>query len=400
MVWWFLYFCIDLTNTLHLEIDEQSPSEDERQALAVIAGPRQPQDVNIPSTDVVEEHRRRNHATKPPSEERLIAAAKKQLRQSSESDTTDTDAPSTGVVADVDEESERVQQRIRAARNSNSSIGPNANTQRYYPDMWKAAIGEAKILFWQVVALERAFPTKEADLGLASQCLSSIIAEFEGKGLIFELNYQQNRTMDGIVFSEGTTYRGKLKTLAAQFVKTYYKEDLNTTTLYENQNGQLADIAANVEKLIGIQNMFHKDGTDELGKTNNFMHPCIRDLCIEFFYSKKQDGLAHHFPDEFKDFVPERAVALVITAVGDDGYYRIRCALDEYRSGRQVQTDFKGDAYLKVYQAILQMIAVLNSKPHHQAKWKECRQQWASVGWAKDKSAEEAGDPLITIDVD
>ncbi|KAF9521720.1 hypothetical protein CPB83DRAFT_900357 [Crepidotus variabilis] len=258
--------------------------------------------------------------------------------------------------------------------------------------MWRAALGDGKISFRKIIALEYAFPTKEADLGLASQCFSAVIEEFKDKGLIFEEGYQQNRTMDGIVFAEGSTYRGKLKIQAAEFVQQYYADDLKTTHFYKNQQGNHADIATKVERLVGIQSMFHKDGVDKQGKANNFMHPCIRDLCIDFYYSKKQDGLAHHFPNEFKDFIPERAVALFIAV--------IQCALDEYKSGVRTMVDFCGDTYLKFYRMTIQMFAVINSKPNHHAKWKDCRMQWARVAWAKHNPTEDAGDAILTVDVD
>ncbi|KAF9527845.1 hypothetical protein CPB83DRAFT_894798 [Crepidotus variabilis] len=366
------------------EIDEQSPSEDERQALAILSRPQESLRDATPSRDVIEEHRRRNRATKPPSEERLLAAAQKQLRQARANNARDS-----SIEVDSDE-GEGVQQRVRATRNSKPSNGPNPKNLNYYPDMWKAAIGDSKIFFQKIIALETAFPTKEADLSLASQCLAFIIAEFKDKGLVLEEGYQQTRTMDGIVFAKGTTYRGKLKKMASDHVVRYYADDLKTTKFFNNQQGHLADIAAKVEKLVGMQSMFHKDGVDEQGRANNFMHPCIRDLCIKFFYSKEHHGLAHHYPDNFKDIIPERAVALVTTA--------IRCALDEYKSGEQKQVDFTANDYLKVYQMTLQMMEVINSKPHRQAKWKECRRQWASAGWAK-YAKEEVNDAILTIDV-
>ncbi|KAF9521627.1 hypothetical protein CPB83DRAFT_900471 [Crepidotus variabilis] len=330
------------------EINEQSPSEDERQALAIVSGPQGGQLDASPSRDVIEEHRRRNRATKPPSEERLLAAAKKQLRQAGANKFTETDACDKSIEAD-ENEGEGVQQHVRATRNSKPSSGPKPKNQSYYPDMWKAAIGDGKILFAKIIALENAFPTKEADLSLASQCLASVITEFKDKGLVFEEGYNQTRTMDGIVFAEGTTYRGKLKKMASDHV--------------DNQQGHLADIAAKVERLVGAQTMFHKDGVDGHGKEHH--------------------GLAHHYPNEFKDIVPERAVALVTTA---------------YKTGDRKKVDFTGDDYLKVYRMIIQMIKFVNSKPHRQAKWKECRQQWARAGWAK-YGQDDVNDTIFSVDV-
>ncbi|KAF9528317.1 hypothetical protein CPB83DRAFT_932321 [Crepidotus variabilis] len=389
------------------EIDEQSPSKDERQAEAVVQRSQDNLPVVPPSTDVVSEHRQRNRANQPPSEERLLAAARKQLQshEGSESeDETDimTVAPGGGPPEDnrdcrrtppADEDENPNPGRFRRARNSlNTGNTSSPNNLAYYPEMWKAAMQDAKLVFDKIILLETGFPTKEADLALASQCLSSVIAEFRDQGRVFEAGFSQNRAMDGIVFAEGATYRGKLKTMAAEAVKVYYHSDLNPTQIYKNQQGLYTEISENVERLVGVQSMFHKHGVDEQGKVNNLMHPCIRDLCIKFIYSKDYNGIANHFPDDFKDIIPARAVALVTTA--------IRNALDEYKDGYFIKKPFKRDDYYGVYQAILQTIDLLNNNPHHHAKWTECRRQWAHMGSRLVNRSQESGEPLFTVSLD
>lgn len=44
------------------------------------------------------------------------------------------------------------------------------------------------------------------------------------------------------------------------------------------------------------------------------MHPCIRDLCIKFYYGAKHP-VAKVFSDEFKTIIPENAIALAATCV-------------------------------------------------------------------------------------
>ena len=47
---------------------------------------------------------------------------------------------------------------------------------------------------------------------------------------------------------------------------------------------------------------------------NNLAHPCLRDICVNFFYAGK-NTLARMFPDDFRNEIPDNAIALVATAV-------------------------------------------------------------------------------------
>ena len=62
------------------------------------------------------------------------------------------------------------------------------------------------------------------------------------------------------------------------------------------------------------------------GKTNNFMHPSIKDLCIRLFYNDGRQSLARTF-DEFKTSIPERAVILAATCVRLTLCYAVSCQL-------------------------------------------------------------------------
>ena len=50
------------------------------------------------------------------------------------------------------------------------------------------------------------------------------------------------------------------------------------------------------------------------GRTNNLSHPCIGKLAIAFFYTGKK-SLGYLFPNDFKNSIPDKAVALVMTCV-------------------------------------------------------------------------------------
>jgi Domain of unknown function (DUF6532) len=47
------------------------------------------------------------------------------------------------------------------------------------------------------------------------------------------------------------------------------------------------------------------------------MHPCVKQVCVNFFYGSGggEDVLARRFPDDFNHAVPEHAVAVAATCV-------------------------------------------------------------------------------------
>jgi hypothetical protein len=50
------------------------------------------------------------------------------------------------------------------------------------------------------------------------------------------------------------------------------------------------------------------------GRTNNFEHPALVDLCVDFFYGSK-DCLAKLFPEEFEHACPSEGIAMGATVV-------------------------------------------------------------------------------------
>lgn len=89
-------------------------------------------------------------------------------------------------------------------------------------------------------------------------------------------------------------------------------------------------IQQQIEELIGKKSLFHLGKPDALvcqslpctfhysmcfeNKSSNVMHECIKDVCIEFYYRTGANALARE-SDEFRDSVPEHAVALVVACV-------------------------------------------------------------------------------------
>ena len=163
-----------------LEIDEQSPDEDERQALAVIRQRSRTQSPQPSATDVLVEHQRRNRVVGLPTEERLRAAAQQQLYGGNNLD-VDGHTPEP---EDGSEDEEPASGRAQRHSKSNGSAIPT--TLRFYRDNWKVAMEEAKRRFRGYVLLQNAFPTRDEHLHEAAHILTEVIEEMKNEEKIFD----------------------------------------------------------------------------------------------------------------------------------------------------------------------------------------------------------------------
>ena len=100
-----------------LEIDEQLPDEDERQALLVIRQRSQTRSPQPTAVDVLVEHQRRNRVVGLPTEEQLRAAAQQQLRDGNDLDvdghTPELDTPEDGSEEEEPGSSDRAQRHCQ-----------------------------------------------------------------------------------------------------------------------------------------------------------------------------------------------------------------------------------------------------------------------------------------------
>jgi hypothetical protein len=106
-----------------------------------------------------------------------------------------------------------------------------------------------------------------------------------------------------------------------------------------------------------------------------------------FFYVGKQ-ALGRLFPDDFKETIPEKAVALVMACIRDTPFFvrktplKIHNCLDEYAiDGTFTLLRFEGLKYSGIYEAMLNLIGNINQAPYHCRKWEENRRRWARKGW-------------------
>ena len=92
------------------------------------------------------------------------------------------------------------------------------------------------------------------------------------------------------------------------------------------------------------------------------------------------------FPDDFKDAIPENALALIMACVSESILLFLLClillkiynCLDEYMiDGTQNVVSFEDTEYMTTYEAMLDLIENIKTHPYHGNKWEENRRLWA-----------------------
>ncbi|RDB30299.1 hypothetical protein Hypma_007133 [Hypsizygus marmoreus] len=355
------------------DIDEASPSEDERNALQnlhqqpgsafqhTVAGTDttniQP-DNGLDETDAVDilqEHRRRNHANRAPRLERL-AVERTQDYPEDHSQADNSDSYPT--------------QKKRAPRHSKGTKPAHPTTLSYYPGRWQEVQMRAKKKMGRYIFLHHAFPDRETDLHVARNFITEVLAEFEREGQKVEDGYEQTRDMNVVVFKEASTYRGTLKTMARPIVREKYKDMFDVDFEGGNQMEYFQLISHNVEKLLK-DGYFLQGGVDNNNKTNNLSHSCIEELCIQFFYVNK-NGLARLFPDDFKEQIPDHAVAIVMASIQN--------CIEEFKDGYYQELPFNKQGYNNVVDAMLGLIEQARAHAYHGPKYTSNVRRWARVG--------------------
>ncbi|KAG9311837.1 hypothetical protein JVU11DRAFT_8086 [Chiua virens] len=175
-----------------------------------------------------------------------------------------------------------------------------------------------------------------------------------------------------MLLGDMSTWRSELKTTAYAIAPVTYK-------LIPPQ-----DIAAQ-EKTQWVQNtasrlltdsLFLRDGVDELGKTNNFAHPALKELVIKFFYMGSYQ-IADKCPNQFHKSVPLISVVLAGTA--------LNCVLDGFTkngaSTLKMIPQFSGKEYQSTFQAMVKMLNEVLHYPYHGQKLCKQLNQWAQEGW-------------------
>ena len=111
------------------------------------------------------------------------------------------------------------------------------------------------------------------------------------------------------------------------------------------------------------------------GRTNNFAHTSLQELCKSFYYVGA-NKIAAQFPDEFSEAVPPLAVALATTAVSFSGL--ISTLLTELCTW-WVEDWLSGHPQIQ-FNSILHVMEIGENDPYHGGKFMQSRIDWARQG--------------------
>ncbi|KAH9159459.1 hypothetical protein EDB89DRAFT_2083809 [Lactarius sanguifluus] len=212
----------------------------------------------------------------------------------------------------------------------------------YHGTPWYDVLVSAKSFYRMSIHTETSDPFPERSresLGAAHDCLLEAIALLttaEQASLNDTTYHVDHSNMTALIFDDGPSYRGRMKTMARDIVKSHFKAELNPSLTFGHNSSEQAQVISDAVRNT-LQNSLFLVGPelDENGRTENFAHPAAIELCKMFYYSGK-DCLSVLFPKEFS-ILPIACLIMAFTCI-------VNC-LDEWESGYLVKVPFTGDAY-------------------------------------------------------
>ncbi|KAI6107694.1 hypothetical protein EDD17DRAFT_1759780 [Pisolithus thermaeus] len=196
----------------------------------------------------------------------------------------------------------------------------------------------------------------------APEYVNEAIAKHHSPGLAIPDGWwpQYSPNITKLLWEDHGNWHSALKKKACTFICDHYKWDPQNCRPI---NAELA------KSLLECSN-FLRHGVDIEGHMNNFAHPALSGLIINFFYTGS-NAITSMFPEVFEKEVPHTVVALATTT--------IKVALDEMvMEGKEVT--FKHDVYADVYIDLSGLMAKCDTAPVHHAKMKALHVEWASIG--------------------
>ncbi|KAF9455601.1 hypothetical protein BDZ94DRAFT_1277848 [Collybia nuda] len=389
----------DLQDTM--AIDENSPDEDERVAANVLRGIFESgnEEDDEASYSVLAAHYKTNRKVRAPNNKHLTQARNQQSRSLVEAHTetrqvhhhTNIDNTNNN---DADSESEdrannvtklpRKQRSNRATQDSE----PMPTQMQYYKDSaaWTDILENAKNEYRLYIHTRDPFPERtKATLQRAGDCVLEMITAYEDDPRNKEPldnSYYNLRSMSILIFEDGASYRGQLKTLCRLLTAIHYSKELQPDC--PNQEHYMETVKRNAERL-RKKGFFLQGDLDEKGKTSNFGNPLIATVCRAFYYNKKKSCLSHIFPKEFAT-LPKKSLAMVCACIAN--------CIDEYADGTQTTLKFDGDGYAEVHEAIMDLFSRLEENSHHGAKFDAMLKEIARVGRMQAKKGKPTPDDM------
>ncbi|KAH9167798.1 hypothetical protein EDB89DRAFT_2074550 [Lactarius sanguifluus] len=327
------------------------------------------------SQSVLRSHQQKNRVIRPPNPDALLATDKsvpsQVPRQTNAGRPLDTPMRDTSVTCDRvanprhdnhgrhslapdKNNAEGSDRNVALAAHSPRTFKPHEEAEpthlRYYHGTpWYDVLVNAKSLYRMEIHTEASSPFPERsreNLGAAHDCLLEAVTLLTAaeQASINDTTYQVDHSnMTAVIFDDGASYRGRMKTMARDIVKSHFKAELEPSLTYGHNSSEQAQVISDAVKNC-LRNSLFLVGPklDENGRTENFAHPAAIELCQMFYYSGK-DCLLALFPREFST-LPIACLIMVFTCI-------VNC-LDEWESGYQVKVPFTGDAYRSRYSLI------------------------------------------------
>ncbi|KAH9172291.1 hypothetical protein EDB89DRAFT_2069955 [Lactarius sanguifluus] len=269
----------------------------------------------------------------------------------------------------------------------------------YHGTPWYDVLVSAKSFYRMSIHTKTSDPFPERSresLGAAHDCLLEAIALLttaEQASLNDTTYHVDHSNMTALIFDDGPSYRGRMKTMARDIVKSHFKAELNPSLTFGHNSSEQAQVISDAVRNT-LQNSLFLVGPelDENGRTENFAHPAAIELCKMFYYSGK-DCLSVLFPKEFS-ILPIACLIMAFTCI-------VNC-LDEWESGYLVKVPFTGDAYGPRYSLIAGLADDVLGNAYHGKRLRVRLRKIAADGWvsnSKKRGSNSSGHSFkVTLD--
>ncbi|KAH9023796.1 hypothetical protein EDB85DRAFT_2150948 [Lactarius pseudohatsudake] len=181
-------------------------------------------------------------------------------------------------------------------------------------------------------------------------------------------------SMTAVIFDDGASYRGRMKTMARDIVKSHFKAELEPSLAFDHNSSEEAQAISDAVRNCLQNSLFLVGPKLDDGRTENFAHPAAIELCKMFYYSGK-DCLSALFPREFSA-LPVACLIMAFTCI-------VNC-LDEWESGYWVKVPFAGDTYRYRYSLIAGLANDILGNAYHGQRLRARLRKIAADGWTSN----------------
>ncbi|KAH9015571.1 hypothetical protein EDB85DRAFT_1898647 [Lactarius pseudohatsudake] len=361
------------------------------------------------SQSVLQSHQQKNKAIRPPNPDALLATNKRVPSQVPRQ--TNAGRPLDTPMRVANPRDNRGRHNLAPDNSGRHSLAPNENNAegsnrnvaprarsprtfkpheeaepthlRYYQGTpWYDVLINAKSLYRMEIHTETSGPFPERNRPSLEAAHDSILEAValltpaEQASINDTATYHvDHSSMTAVIFDDGASYRGRMKTMARDIVKSHFKAELEPSLAFDHNSSEEAQAISDAVRNC-LQNSLFLVGPklDENGRTENFAHPVAIELCKMFYYSGK-DCLSALFPREFSA-LPVACLIMAFTCI-------VNC-LDEWESGYWVKVPFAGDTYRYRYSLIAGLANDILGNAYHGQRLRARLRKIAADGWTSN----------------